>query len=155
LSYCIIYVSSYFLKSLKKQMKEKKKYIDSNKHPYVGHGYGLSSIRFLPRVTRRMMLILPGNFSPPLFVCAIHVAQSFAFCIVYCGSLFVFLAFLFWPLYCLSFGFLLLITRLVSSNLFCNHISAILKSVLLIEKTGVPRDERLWLWCLNPLSTIV
>jgi len=48
-------------------MKEKKKYIDSNKHPYLGHGYGLSAIRFLRRVTRRMMLILPGNFSPPLF----------------------------------------------------------------------------------------
>ena len=91
LSYCIIYVSSYSLRSLKKQMKEKKKYIDSNKHPYLGHGYGLSAIRFLRRVTRRMMLILPGNFSPPLFFCAIHVAQSFAFYIVYCRSLFVFI----------------------------------------------------------------
>ena len=88
LSYCIIYVSSYSLRSLKKQMKEKKKYIDSNKHPYLGHGYGLSAIRFLRRVTRRMMLILPGNFSPPLFACAIHVAQSFVFYIVYCRSLF-------------------------------------------------------------------
>ena len=130
LSYCIIYVSSYSLRSLKKQMKEKKKYIDSNKHPYLGHGYGLSAIRFLRRVTRRMMLILPGTLVRPCFFVQfmlLNLLLSTQYIVDHYLSLF-------WPLYCLSLGFLHLITCLVSSNLFCNNISAIfLKSALLLK----------------------
>ena len=47
-----------------------------------------------------------------------RVARSLAFYVVFCRSLFVFLSFFFWPLYCLSFSDLrFLIAHLVSSCL--------------------------------------
>jgi len=48
----------------------------------------------------------------------IRVAQSLVFCVVFCRSLFVYLCIFFWPLYCLSLYFRLLITPLIPSKLF-------------------------------------
>ena len=47
----------------------------------------------------------------------IFAAQYLFFCVMLCQALFVFLFVFFWPLYCLPFLPLLLITPLVSSNL--------------------------------------
>jgi hypothetical protein len=52
---------------------------------------------------------IPPEFTPGFG--GIHVAQYLVFCV-----LFVFLPFLFWPMYCLSFDLQLLITPIVSSN---------------------------------------
>jgi len=49
-----------------------------------------------------------------------RVAQSLVFCIAFCISLFVVLSFFFWTLYYLSFALRLLITPLISSNVFFN-----------------------------------
>ena len=56
---------------------------------------------------------------PPRFTSCFsgtRVAQSSDFCVVFCRSLFVFLSFLPWPLSCLFFDLLPLITLFVSSN---------------------------------------
>jgi hypothetical protein len=57
-----------------------------------------------------------SEFTPGLWFC---VARCLVFCVVYYRSLFVFLCFFLWSLFCLSFCELrLLITSLVSSNFF-------------------------------------
>jgi hypothetical protein len=78
-------------------------------------------IRFVTRVKQQVplleqeLLTLAEHLrSPPIFS-EVGLAQSLVLCIVYWRSLFVLLSFLFWPLYCLSFNFWLLINLLVSS----------------------------------------
>ena len=53
------------------------------------------------------LLTLQGYLHLPTGLCRIHVAQSLVFCVVFCKSLFVFLSFFVWSLYCVYFGFCL------------------------------------------------
>jgi len=76
------------------------------------------------KVTRRMLLVeqkmftLPEHLSSCPDLSHVRVAQSFIFYVVFCRSMFVLLFTFWWPLYCLSFNLPLLITLLVSLNLF-------------------------------------
>ena len=50
------------------------------------------------------------------FFSVVHVALSLGLCVVFCRSLFTLLSYFCWPLFCLSFNLLILITPLVFSN---------------------------------------
>ena len=78
---------------------------------------------FVTRVTRRVphveqeLLTLPEHMSSYPVFSGVRVSRSLVLCVVFCKSLFVFLYFIFWPLYCLLFFDLrFLITPFVSSN---------------------------------------
>jgi hypothetical protein len=58
--------------------------------------------RFVTRITWRVSTLPEDPSSPPVFS-GVCVAWSLVFYVVLCRSLFVFLFFFFWPLYCLSF----------------------------------------------------
>ena len=65
---------------------------------------------FVTRVTLQVLykeqelFTLPEHLSSPPGFSLVGVAQSLVFCLMYCRSLFVLLSFFFfWPLYCLSF----------------------------------------------------
>ena len=89
---------------------------------FVFFPYSLLNTGFVTRVTRRVPLVeqelltLPEHLiSSPDFN-GVYVAQSLAWCVVFCRSLFVLYSFFFWPLCCLSsFDLWILITPLVSS----------------------------------------
>ena len=67
------------------------------------------------------LLTLPGHLSSPPNISGVRVAQTLAFCVVFCRSLFVLSSFFFIVL-CLSFFDLrILITPLVSSNSSLNN----------------------------------
>jgi len=51
----------------------------------------------------------------------VRVARSLVFCVVFCGSLFVFLSLYVWLLCCLSFDLRILIIYLVSSTFVSNR----------------------------------
>ena len=43
------------------------------------------------------------KFTPPPIFSGARVARSLVFCVMFCKSLFIYLSFFFWSLYCLSF----------------------------------------------------
>jgi hypothetical protein len=50
----------------------------------------------------------------------VQVAQYLVFCVVFCRSLYVYLSFFFWSLYCLSFDWRLLIILLYLKTFLCS-----------------------------------
>jgi hypothetical protein len=73
-------------------------------------------IRLAPLVEQELPAIPRHLCSPPVFS-GVHVTRSFVLICMFCRSLFVFLYFFFWPLYCLFFcDIRILITSLISSN---------------------------------------
>jgi hypothetical protein len=76
---------------------------------------------------KQELLTTPEHLSSPPVYSELCIAWSLVFCAMFCRSLFVFLSFYFWPLYCLSFFDLrLLITPLVSSNLlYCQMVTVV------------------------------
>jgi hypothetical protein len=54
-----------------------------------------------------------------------RVVRSLVSCVVFCRSFAVFLSFIYWPLYYLSFDLRLLITHLVSSNFIPEYLLSI------------------------------
>ena len=70
---------------------------------------------FVTRVTRRVSQVEQELLTLQVFS-GVRVARSFAFCVLFCRSLFVFLFYIFCPLCFKSFDFLILTTLLVSSN---------------------------------------
>jgi hypothetical protein len=61
---------------------------------------------------------LPEHLSAPVDLIGVRGAQSLVFCVEYCTSLLVFLSFFYWPLHCLSF-FDLLIVSLSLTCIMC------------------------------------
>ena len=74
------------------------------------------------RVLRRIPLeeqelaTLPQHLSSPAIFSLVRVTRPLILCVMLCRSLFVLLSFFLWPMCCLSFELLILITHLVSSN---------------------------------------
>ena len=74
------------------------------------------------RVLRRIPLVkqelatLPEHLGSPAIFSLVRVTRSLILCAMLCRSLFVLLSLFLWPICCLSFEWLILITHLVSSN---------------------------------------
>jgi hypothetical protein len=71
--------------------------------------YRLKVTRWVSHMKQELLTIPEHPSSPPVFR-SVRVARSLVFSIVFCRSLFVFLSFFFWPLYCLSLNLRILIT---------------------------------------------
>ena len=90
-------------------------------HTCIQHDFHIRWCSYRLKVTRRVshmeqeLLTIPEHLSSPPVFRSVRVARSLVFSIVFCRSLFVFLYFFFWPLYCLSLNLRILITSLVSS----------------------------------------
>ena len=73
-------------------------------------------------LVKQTLLILPKHPSWPPAFNGVTCCSIITFSTVFCRSLFVFLSFFLWPLYCLFFFNLrLMITPLISSNRYCTH----------------------------------
>ena len=64
--------------------------------------YGHIVTRQVPHLEQEL-LILPEHPSSSQVFSGFHFSRSLGFCVMFCGSLFVLLSFLLWPLWCLSF----------------------------------------------------
>jgi hypothetical protein len=116
-------------------------WIKQARSPFLFHD--ISPDFFLSRAGQWMPLVmqelltLQGYLHLPTGLCRIHVAQSLVFCVVFCESLFVFLSFFVWSLYCLYFG-------------FCLHIWC-LQAFLIVN--SMKRYHDLWLILeINPVA---
>ena len=70
------------------------------------------------------------NSSSSLILMAFVLLNCYFVCLVFCRSLFVFLSFFFWPLYCLSFDLRFLITLTVSSTNLSYDVLSMLVNLL-------------------------
>ena len=79
----------------------------------------LWSIHYGVSLVEQELLTLPEHLSSSLVFSGVYVPLSLVFCVVFCRSLFVFLFFFFWPLCCLSFFDLRILTTLLVSSDSC------------------------------------
>ena len=75
--------------------------------------------RWAPHVEQEL-LTPPGHLSSPMFLCGIHIAQSFVFYVMFCRSPFALLSFFFWSLYCHC------IVIVIVLSLYCHWIVIVL-----------------------------
>jgi len=103
---------------------------------------------FVTKVIRRVSLVgptlltLPEHLSSAPVVIGVRVTRCLSFCVLFCRSLFILLSFFIWPLCCLPFFDLwILTTPLVSSNTFSMCVERLL--FLLVTLWWVwPHNER-------------